>query len=168
MYLSWTIDGIMYLNRLRPEYSRGSCALCTSESEVNKDEMISKFINGVPFSPVLITTIISCFCSAFLNFLVFGAFHYMEILLVLENPIWINTSWVQVRHKLIVCSVAQSCPTLCDPMDYSPPGPLSKELSRQEYWRGVLFSPPGYLPDPGIKSVSPVVAGGFFTISAMQ
>ena len=76
----------MYLNRLRPEYSKGSCALCTSESEVNKDEMISKFINGVPFSPVLITTIISCFCSAFLNFLVFGAFHYMEILLVLENP----------------------------------------------------------------------------------
>ena len=53
-------------------------------------------------------------------------------------------------------------------MDYSPPGPLSKELSRQEYWKGVLFSPPGYLPDPGIKSVSPVVAGGFFTISAMQ
>ena len=23
------------------------------------------------------------------------------------------------------CSVAQSCPTLCKPMDYSPPAPLS-------------------------------------------
>ena len=33
--------------------------------------------------------------------------------------------------------VAQSCPTLSDPMDYSPPGPLSMGFSRQEYWSGV-------------------------------
>ena len=30
--------------------------------------------------------------------------------------------------------VAQSCPTLSDPMDYSPPGPPSMGFSRQEYW----------------------------------
>ena len=34
--------------------------------------------------------------------------------------------------------VTQSCPTLCDPMDYSPPG-SSKGFSRQEYWSGVLL-----------------------------
>ena len=28
--------------------------------------------------------------------------------------------------------------------------------SRQEYWSGLLFSPPGDLPDLGIKPVSPV------------
>ena len=29
--------------------------------------------------------------------------------------------------------------------------PLSMGFSRQEYWRGVPFPPPGDLPDPGIK-----------------
>ena len=32
--------------------------------------------------------------------------------------------------------VTQSCPTLCDPMDYSPLGSSAMELSRQEYWNG--------------------------------
>ena len=30
-------------------------------------------------------------------------------------------------------------------------------LSRQEYWSGLLFPPPGDLPDPGIKTVSSVL-----------
>ena len=34
--------------------------------------------------------------------------------------------------------VAQSCPTLCDPMD-----PPSMEFSRQEYWGGLPFPSPG-------------------------
>ena len=34
---------------------------------------------------------------------------------------------------------------------------------RQEYWSGFTCSPPGDLPDPEIKPVSPVLAGGFFT-----
>ena len=44
--------------------------------------------------------------------------------------------------------------------------PLSVVFSRQEYWRGLLFPPPGNLPNPGIKPVSPAapaLAGGFFT-----
>ena len=40
--------------------------------------------------------------------------------------------------------------------------PLSVGFSGQEYWSGLLFSPPGDLPDPGIKPASPVLAGGFF------
>ena len=43
---------------------------------------------------------------------------------------------------------------------------LSKEFSRQEYWSGLPFLPPGVLPDPAIKSVSPespALAGRFFT-----
>ena len=44
-------------------------------------------------------------------------------------------------------------PTLCDPMDCSPPGcslcPWG--FSRQEYWSGLPSPPPGDLPDPGIK-----------------
>ena len=32
--------------------------------------------------------------------------------------------------------------------------PLSTGLSRQEYWSGLPFPPPGDLPDPGIKPTS--------------
>ena len=37
-----------------------------------------------------------------------------------------------------------------DPMDCSPPAPLSMEFSRQEYWSVVPCPSPGDLPDPGI------------------
>ena len=59
--------------------------------------------------------------------------------------------------------VTPSCPTLCDPMDYSHQVPLSMAFSRQEYWRGLPFPPPGDLPNPGTEPASPVLAGGFFT-----
>ena len=36
-------------------------------------------------------------------------------------------------------------------------------FSRQEYWSGLSFPSPGDLPDPGIKPMAPVLAGGFFT-----
>ncbi|ELR46456.1 hypothetical protein M91_05097, partial [Bos mutus] len=47
--------------------------------------------------------------------------------------------------------------------------PLSMEFSRQEYWSGLPFPPPGDLPNPGIEPmslVSPALASGFFTTSA--
>ena len=42
-----------------------------------------------------------------------------------------------VKYLNPSCSVAQSCPTLCDPIDYSPQAPLSMGSSRQEYWSGL-------------------------------
>ena len=39
-------------------------------------------------------------------------------------------------------------------------------FSRQEYWRGLTFPPPGDLPDPEIKLAlleAPVLVGKFFT-----
>ena len=41
--------------------------------------------------------------------------------------------------------------------------PLSMGFSRQEYWCGLPFPPPGDLPDSGIEPASPALAGGFFT-----
>ena len=41
--------------------------------------------------------------------------------------------------------------------------PLSIGSSRQEYWSGLPFSPPGDLPYPGIEPTSPALAGEFFT-----
>ena len=36
----------------------------------------------------------------------------------------------------------QSCPTLCDPIDGSPPGSASLGYSRQEHWSGFPFPSP--------------------------
>ena len=48
--------------------------------------------------------------------------------------------------------VAQSCLTLCDPMDSSlHQASPSMGFSRQEYWSGLPFPSPGNLPNPGIE-----------------
>ena len=47
--------------------------------------------------------------------------------------------------------------------------PLSMGFSRQEYWSGLPFCPPGDLPDPDMEPASltsPALAGGVFTASA--
>ena len=50
-----------------------------------------------------------------------------------------------------VCLAAQSCPTLCEPMDYSLPGSsVHGDSPRQEYWSGLPCPAPGDLPNPGI------------------
>ena len=40
-------------------------------------------------------------------------------------------------------------------VDCSPQAPLSKGVSRQEYWSGLPCPPPGDLPDPGIEPAFP-------------
>ena len=75
--------------------------------------------------------------------------------------------WLCVCVCVCVCVYTQSCPSLWDPIDYSPQAPRSMGFSRQEHWHGLPFPPPGDLPNPGIKLMSPVspaLAGGFFTI----
>ena len=41
--------------------------------------------------------------------------------------------------------------------------PLSMEFPLQEYWSDLPFPSPGYLPNRGIRLLSPRLAGGFFT-----
>ena len=52
--------------------------------------------------------------------------------------------------------IAKTCPPLCDPMDCSPPAPLSMGFPRQDSWSGLPFPSPGDLLDPGIKPLFPV------------
>ena len=75
----------------------------------------------------------------------------------------------QFQVELVVCVCvyvcvihSQSCPTLCDPMDWSPPGSLSMGFSRQEYWSGVPFPSPGDFPKPGVGRMPPALTGRFF------
>ena len=63
------------------------------------------------------------------------------------------------------CSVAQSCLTPCDPMDYSPPGSPSMVFSRQEYYSGVPCPPPGDLPNPGAESRTPALQAGSLSLN---
>ena len=41
--------------------------------------------------------------------------------------------------------------------------PPSMGFSRQEYWSGLPFPSPGYLPDPGIKPSSPALQADILT-----
>ena len=41
----------------------------------------------------------------------------------------------------------QSCPTLCDAIDGSPPGSPSLGFSRQEHWNGLPFPSPMHESD---------------------
>ena len=47
--------------------------------------------------------------------------------------------------------VAKSCLTLSTPWTVAHRAPLSRGFSRQEYWSGLPFPPPGDLPNPGTE-----------------
>ena len=51
-------------------------------------------------------------------------------------------------------SVTQSCPTLCNTMDYSLTGSSVHGILQAEYWSGLPFPSPGDLPYPGINPMS--------------
>ena len=53
------------------------------------------------------------------------------------------------------CLVAQSYPTLCDPMDCSLSGSSAHGILQVKYWSGLPFPSPWDLPNPGIKSRFP-------------
>ena len=74
-------------------------------------------------------------------------------------------SWLSAYAKLL-----SSCPTLCDPVDCSPPGSSVHGILQARILEWVPCPPPGDIPNPGIKTASlrsPAVAGGFFTTGAI-
>ena len=61
----------------------------------------------------------------------------------------------------------QLCPTLCDPIECSPPGSSVHGFSGQEYWSELPCPPPGDLPNPEVEPLSlmsPMLAGRFLPI----
>ena len=69
----------------------------------------------------------------------------------------------RVRHNL---EAEQQQRTVSDSVTLAHEAPLSMGFSRQEYWCGLPFPSPGDLPNLGIESGSPALAGGFFTTEA--
>ena len=62
-----------------------------------------------------------------------------------------------LNHACVHAQSLQLCPTLCDPMDCSPLGPLSMGILQARTLVGLLFLPPGDLPDPGVEPRSPAL-----------
>ena len=61
------------------------------------------------------------------------------------------------------CLIAQLCPTLCNPVDCSPPGPSVHGILQARILEWLPFPPPGDLPNPEIKPRLPAFKGRFFT-----
>ena len=66
------------------------------------------------------------------------ASHELSLVLLGSNPALILVPAAAAAKSL------QSCPTLCGPIDSSPPGSLSLGFSRQEHWSGLPFPSPMY------------------------
>ena len=94
-----------------------------------------------------------------------------------------NHSWFQhqvgflkssikcIKRCMKMCSDAQPCPTLCNPMDCSPPGSSVHGISQAKILEGVAFPSPGYLPDPVIEpecAESPVWQVGSLPLSHLR
>ena len=65
-----------------------------------------------------------------------------------------------------MCCVLSHVQLFATPWTVALQTPLPMEFSRQEYWSGLPFPPPGHLPNSGIEAVSLAslaLAGGFFT-----
>ena len=76
-----------------------------------------------------------------------------------------NNHVIQIIAVCVCTRCLQSCPTLCDPTDCSPPG-SSVHGTIQARILELPFPPLGDLLGPGIELVSPVspgLAGGFST-----
>ena len=94
---------------------------------------------------------LSCF-SFFISYSVIP-FHLVHVFWVLSLFFFnvLSQTFINCSRRTCVCVcvcvlVTQSRPTLCDPMDYSPPG-----SSVRGYWSGLPFPSPGKLLGPGIK-----------------
>ena len=59
--------------------------------------------------------------------------------------------------RIVKVLVSQLCPTLCDPMDYSPPGSSAHGIFQARILEWVAIPSPGDLPDPGTGFGSPTL-----------
>ena len=80
---------------------------------------------------------------------------------------YISSSLTHLLMCVCVCVFESlSCVWLfATPWTVAHQAPLPMEFSRQEYWSGLPFPPPGDLPNSGIKPGSPALQVDFFLSS---
>ena len=72
-----------------------------------------------------------------------------------ESEMTERLNWTELKVKVKVL-VVQLCPSLCNPVDCSPPGSSVYGIPRQEHWSVLPFPSLGNLHEAGIKLRSPV------------
>ena len=117
------------------------------------------------------------FCS--LHLCMFCCLAYRVIITIFLNSIymcvsivyWCSVFAIQQSDSVIyVCAkTLQSCLTLCNPMDYSPPGTSVHGILQARILEWVAMPSSGDLSNPGIEPtslLSPALTGRFFTTGA--
>ena len=90
---------------------------------------------------------------------------YQELFLNREK-IWCFASFISSRNQVGTCHVLSCICFFVILWTVARQAPLSMEFSRQEYWSGLPFPPPGDLSNPATEPESlscPALAGRFFT-----
>ena len=76
------------------------------------------------------------------------------------------TAWLVGCTPYNMCLVAQSCPTLCNPVDCSPPGSsIHEDSPGQNTELGRLSLLQGIFPTPGIEPLSPALQADSYHLS---
>ena len=100
--------------------------------------------------------------------------HLIQVDLIVNNTsqifipflvLYKGTVWGAEDIECTKQTATQSCPTLCDPMDCSPPGSLVHGIFQHEYWSGLLFPSLGDLPNPGIEFTPPALQADALLLS---
>ena len=91
-------------------------------------------------------------CSSYTHILPRSAGSNWQVLKLLS---WTRGATKSSCEKKMQVSVARARPTLCDPMDHSPPGSSVHGIPPGKNTGVDCASPPGDLPDPGIEPRSP-------------
>ena len=89
-----------------------------------------------------------------------------------NEQVYISILWY-LKHciKAFLAKSLQSCPTLCNLMDYGPPGSSVHGILQARIQEWLPCHPLGDLPDPGVELKSPVfpaLAGFFTTITTRE
>ena len=102
----------------------------------------------------------------------FCLFFFSFLVLILENPVGVyrtvNFSFFGISGWGMFAKSLQSCRLCATPETAAHQASPSLGFSRQEYWSGLLYLPPGDLPDPGIRApflMSPRLSGRLFNPS---
>ena len=66
-------------------------------------------------------------------------------------------------HQIIIVLVTQLCPTLCNPMNCSPPDSTVHRILQARILEWVAIPFPGDLPNPGIEPRSPALQADSLT-----
>ena len=124
----------MHEGSINSKYIERSLCNFSSRDPREWDRFLKKciweFSNCEPAKYMLISTIFEYFCFAFF-------FHYKSLRLKCFLKHVLSCVWLIVTSRTVAHQA-----------------PLSMEFSRQEYWSGLLFPPPGDLPDPGLNPMS--------------